>query len=347
MPAIESDSSRVPPLDRDLLRLVAVLLVGAEAALLDTTIVAIAIEDLTHAFDTTVAVAQWATSGYLLAMTSVIPLLGWLVDRWGARRVWLGAIGVFLLGSVLCAFAWSIESLIAFRVIQGLGGGLVLPLVQAVLARAAGPERIGRVMGLVGIAGQLTPILGPILGGLFLGLAGWRWLFLVNVPICVAALILAYRYLRVAEDDSRARLDWAGVLLLTPATVAILFGLSTVSGEIDVVVRPGVLIAVGLLLLGGFVLHARGRGRRALVDISLLRLRSFSVATTAMFLFGLCLYGPCCCCRCFTNESMGSPKQRPASCWRPRGSARCSRSRSRDDGWTRPAAGGSPCSAHS
>jgi len=292
MPAIESDSSRVPPLDRDLLRLVAVLLVGAEAALLDTTIVAIAIEDLTHAFDTTVAVAQWATSGYLLAMTSVIPLLGWLVDRWGARRVWLGAIGVFLLGSVLCAFAWSIESLIAFRVIQGLGGGLVLPLVQAVLARAAGPERIGRVMGLVGIPGQLTPILGPILGGLLLGLAGWRWLFLVNVPICVAALILAYRYLRVAEDDSRARLDWAGVLLLTPATVAILFGLSTVSGEIDVVVRPGVLIAVGLLLLGGFVLHARGRGRRALVDISLLRLRSFSVATTAMFLFGLCLYGP-------------------------------------------------------
>ncbi|KPM55046.1 hypothetical protein ACG83_17065 [Frankia sp. R43] len=292
MPTTSLDSSRVPPLDRDLLRLMAVLLLGAQAALLDTTIVAIALDDVARTFDTTVAVAQWATSGYLLAMTSVIPLLGWLVDRWGGRRVWLGAISIFLLGSVLCALAWSIESLIAFRVVQGLGGGLVLPLVQTILARAAGPARIGRVMGLVGIPGQLAPILGPVLGGLLLGLGGWRWLFLVNVPICVAALLLAHRYLRVATDDSHAHLDRIGVLLLTSAAVSILAGLSAVPGEIDTVVPPGVLIAAGLLLLGVFVLHARGLGHRALVDVGLLRLRSFAAATTAMFLFGLCLYGP-------------------------------------------------------
>jgi EmrB/QacA subfamily drug resistance transporter len=301
MPAISSDSGRI---DRALMALMGVLLVGASAALLDTTIVAVAIADLTEAFDTTVQAAQWATTAYLLAMAAAIPMMGWLTDRWGARRVWLVTLWLFLTGSILCALAWSIEILIAFRVVQGLGGGLILPLVQAMLARAAGPRRIGRVMGLIGIPGQLAPILGPVLGGIILGWLGWRWIFLVNVPLCLLALALAYRHLHPADVRRPAGLDWIGALLMVPAIVAILAGLSPI-GDLSAV--PTVLLAGGAVLLAGFVLHARRRGDRALLDLRLFRYRSFSVATVMMFLSGVCLYGPMLLLPLFYQQARGLP----------------------------------------
>ena len=289
MPAIVADPER---LDRDLLRLMGVLVVGAAVALLDTTIVSVAIEDLTRAFSTTVATAQWATTGYLLGMAAAIPMMGWLTDRWGPRRVWLGTLWLFLLGSVSCASAWSIESLIVFRVMQGVGGGLILPLVHAVLVSAAGPRRLGRVMGLVGIPGQLAPILGPILGGVVLGSFGWRWIFLVNLPLCLIALVLAFHHLHVPDHRTRVRLDLVGALLLIPSTVAILAGLSAAGEWATKPGRAVALLAGGTLLLCGFVLHARRLGHLALIDVRLLRHRSFALATVAMFLAGVCLYGP-------------------------------------------------------
>ncbi|ONH26977.1 hypothetical protein BL253_23290 [Pseudofrankia asymbiotica] len=292
-------------MDRDLLLLMGVLLVGAAAALLDTTIVIVAIDDLAAAFGTSVATAQWATTGYLLAMAAAIPMMGWLTDRWGASRVWLTTLWLFLLGSVLCAAAWSIESLIVFRVVQGLGGGLVLPLVQAILARAAGPRRIGRAMGLIGIPGQLAPILGPVLGGVILDSLGWRWIFLVNVPVCLAALLLASRHLRAAERRDGARLDLPGALLLVPAVVAILAGLSATSGWGTAPARPIVLLTGGAVLLAGFALHALRAGDRALIDLRLLRHRSFSAATALMFLSGACLYGPMLLLPLFYQQARG------------------------------------------
>jgi EmrB/QacA subfamily drug resistance transporter len=294
-------------LDRDLLRLMGVLLVGASVALLDTTIVAVAIDDLTRAFRTTVSTAQWATTGYLLAMAAAIPMMGWLTDRWGARRVWLATLSLFLLGSVLCGLAWSIESLIVARVIQGLGGGLILPLVQAILAGAAGPHRIGRVMGMIGIPGQLAPILGPVLGGLILGSIGWRWIFLVNVPLCLLAIALARRHLDVTHHRSSAGLDWTGALLMVPAIAAILAGLSAIDGSSSVSAGPIGLLAVGVGLLAGFVLHARSRADRAIIDLRLLRLPSFSVATVLMLLSGACLYGPMLLLPLFYQQARGVP----------------------------------------
>lgn len=134
-------------IDRDLLRLIGVLLAGASAALLDTTIVSIAYDDLTRAFDAEVSLVQWAGTAYLLAMVAVIPVMGYLSERFGTSQLWLATLTLFLAGSVACSAAWSIESLIAFRIIQGLGAGLILPLVQSILATAAGPHRIGEVMG--------------------------------------------------------------------------------------------------------------------------------------------------------------------------------------------------------
>ncbi|SDP88141.1 drug resistance transporter, EmrB/QacA subfamily [Actinopolyspora xinjiangensis] len=268
-----------------------VLLVGASVTLLDTTIIGVAIDDLAQDFDTSVATTQWVTTGYVLAMVAVITTMGWLTDRWGCRRVWLGAVGVFLLGSVLCSMAWSIGTLITFRIVQGLGGGLILPLVQAILARAAGPRRVGRVMGYVGIPGQLAPMLGPVLGGLLLATVGWRWIFLVNIPICLLALVLAHRHL--TDDDPRTptRLDRGGLVLLLPAAVAILWGCTAITERTVVPAPAPLMLCVGIVLVSAFWLHARRLGHQALLDVGLFRLRSFSIATLMMFQFGFSLYG--------------------------------------------------------
>ncbi|MFA1546941.1 DHA2 family efflux MFS transporter permease subunit [Actinomadura chokoriensis] len=297
----------VERLDRDLLRLMGVLLAGASVALLDTTIVAVAIDDLTRAFGTTVSMAQWATTGYLLAMAAAIPTMGWLTDRWGARRVWLVTLSLFMAGSVLCGLAWSIESLIAARVLQGLGGGLILPLVQAILAGAAGPRRMGRVMGMIGIPGQLAPILGPVLGGVILGSLGWRWIFLVNVPLCLLAIALARRHLHVTDARRSVPFDWAGALLMIPAIVAILAGLSAVGELQSASAGSIVLLTGGMGLLAGFVLHAKNNGDRAIIDLRLLRLPSFSVATVLMFLSGACLYAPMLLLPLFYQQARGVP----------------------------------------
>lgn len=302
MPTTGADSDRI---DRGLLTLMGVLLVGASVALLDTTIVAVGIAELARVFDTAVSTAQWATTAYLLAMAAAIPMMGWLTDRWGARRVWLATLWLFLAGSIVCSTAWSIESLIAFRATQGLGGGLVLPLVQSMLASAAGPRRMGRVTGLIGLPGQLAPILGPVLGGIILGSLGWRWIFLANVPVCLIAIALAYRHLHPVGVPRPTSLDWLGVLLMVPATVAILAGLSA-SGD-RTTAAPVVLLCAGVLLLVGFVVHARRRGERALLKLRLLRYRSFSIATVMMFLSGVCLYGPMLLLPLFYQQARGLP----------------------------------------
>src|SRR5690606_21430308 len=142
------------------------------AALLDTTMVSVALHDLGWELGASVTDVQLVSTVYLLAMALVIPLMGALVDRLGARNTWLWCIGVFLAGSLLCGAAWSVGSLVAFRAVQGAGGGLILPLMQAILAQAAGPHRFSRAMSLVALPGQLAPIIGPVIGGVVVASLG-------------------------------------------------------------------------------------------------------------------------------------------------------------------------------
>ncbi len=167
-----------------------VLVLGALTTLLDTTIVNIALDRLRRDFDATVADTQWVATAYLLAFVSVIPVSGWVSERVGARKAWLAAVALFMAGSVLCGAAWSLPALVTFRVLQGAGGGMVLPVTITILTRAAGKERIGRAIATIGLIGQLAPILGPVIGGALIKSASWHWLFFVNVPLCLLALTL-------------------------------------------------------------------------------------------------------------------------------------------------------------
>src|SRR3954453_1562904 len=171
----------------------AVVICGAVMTILDSTIVNVAIDQLADAFDSRLSTIQWVSTGYLLALAAVIPVAGWAVDRFGTRPVFMAAVAAFAGGSLLCGLAWSAGSLIAFRVLQGLGGGLVMPVGMTILAHAAGPERMGRVMALVGAPMLLAPALGPVLGGALLDGASWRLIFFVNLQVGALALALPGR----------------------------------------------------------------------------------------------------------------------------------------------------------
>src|SRR5213593_4350211 len=164
-PAESSPEQRRQPLDPEILRLSAVVVIGTIMAILDATIVNVAIPTLGGDFHTSVSTMQWVMTGYLLAFASVIPLAGWASERFGSKQVWITSLLLFLAGSVLAGAAWSVDALIAFRVLQGFGGGLLMPVGQTILARAAGPQRIGRVMSVVGVPMLLGPIFGPVIGG--------------------------------------------------------------------------------------------------------------------------------------------------------------------------------------
>jgi EmrB/QacA subfamily drug resistance transporter len=271
------------------------LIVGGVAAILDSTMVTLALHTLVTKLHSSDGSIQWVTTGYLLALAVAIPVTGWAESRWGGKRVWMFALSLFVLGSILCALSWSDASLIGFRVLQGFGGGLILPLMQTLAVRAAGGRASSRLMATVSLPIALGPILGPVIGGVILNWLSWRWLFLVNVPVIAVGLTLAWRLLpddRPGPNAARPRLDVTGLALLAPALAGILLGLSNLSrdGSID---HAGVLgwLLVGIALLAGFVAWALNRrDRQPIVDIRLLALRSLGSASTVLFTAGATLY---------------------------------------------------------
>ncbi|TDW22440.1 MDR family MFS transporter [Kribbella kalugense] len=276
-------------LDRGVLTLAAVLIVGAMAPLLDSTIVTVAIHTLGVELHTSVSTVQWVSTAYLLALAMAVPITGWSANRFGAKRMWIIALALFLVGSMLCGVAWNIGSLIAFRTIQGIGGGLMLPIMQTLLLRAAGRDRIGRLMSVVTLPIVLGPILGPVIGGVLVGHLDWRWIFYVNVPICIAAIVLAVRALKPDPEPTAAALDVTGLLLISPALAGMIYGLSQV-GNSGGFGHAAVLIplVLGVVLLIAFVLR---RTAEPLIDLALFRTKSFTASIALMFLTGFGLYG--------------------------------------------------------
>ena len=280
-------------LDPALLKLAGILVVGALAPLLDSTIVNVALEALGRDLHTSLAAVQWVVTAYLLALAMTIPATGWLAVRFGAKRMWLLSLVLFLAGSVLCGVAWSVGSLIVFRVVQGVGGGLMLPILQTLLMRASGGRQVGRLMATITIPALVGPILGPVIGGLIVGGSSWRWIFYVNVPVCLVALVLAWRGLPTDSAEERPpRLDLLGLLLLSPALAAIIYGLSGV-GRLGGFGHGGVLVplVLGVALLAAFVRRALHAGAGSIVDLRLFRVRSFAASSVLLFLSGLSMFG--------------------------------------------------------
>jgi EmrB/QacA subfamily drug resistance transporter len=274
-----------------ILKLAVVVVLGAIMTILDMTIVNVGLATLGRDFRTSIATIQWVSTVYLLAFASVIPLTGWASERFGARPLWLASLGGFVLGSLLAGLSWSIGALIAFRVLQGLAGGMLMPLGQTILAQAAGPRRIGRVMSIVGVPMLLAPIFGPVIGGAIVGAASWRWMFLINLPVGGLALLLAARLLPVVPRRPWEPLDTRGLVLLYGGIAIFVYGLAEIGqrGRLTDALPPSMLLA-GLALVALFVWHALGTAH-PLIDVRLFTQRGFAAAAATNLVLGVALFG--------------------------------------------------------
>jgi EmrB/QacA subfamily drug resistance transporter len=278
-------------LDRRVLTIGGVIVLGAIMAMLDITVVNVALDRLIIEFNSTLDQMQWVTTGYTLALATVIPLSGWAADRFGTKRIYLTAVFLFMAGSALAGAAWSAQSLIGFRVLQGLGGGMLMPLGMTILTKAAGPDRVGRVMAVLGVPMLLGPIVGPILGGWLVEDVSWRWIFYVNVPVGIITLILGARILDKDQPRPTEKLDVLGLLLLSPGLAALIYGFAQVPAH-EGFGHPEVYLPAvgGAILVIAFLVHA-SRTPHALIDLKLFRDRGFSIASLTMVLFVIAFFG--------------------------------------------------------
>jgi EmrB/QacA subfamily drug resistance transporter len=279
---------KIPP---HVWRVSLVVVIGSIMSILDTTIVNVALATMSRELHASISEIQWVVTGYMLSLAAVIPVSGWAARRFGAKQVYLVSLVLFTAGSALCGLATSTNELILFRVLQGVGGGMILPVGQLMMAEAAGPKRMGRVMSIVAVPAMLAPILGPTLGGVIVQNMSWRWIFYVNVPIGVIAVIAALRTLPRVERGQADRLDVRGLLLMATGLPLVTYGLAEVgiTGSFTAV-KVVVPIVLGLALVAAFALHAL-RVPTPLLDLRLYRRPTFSSASFAMFCLGAALFG--------------------------------------------------------
>ncbi|HLG67301.1 MAG TPA: DHA2 family efflux MFS transporter permease subunit [Acidimicrobiales bacterium] len=289
-------SSRLRPdgiIEPHVKRIATVIVLGSIMSILDTTIVNVALDSLSRDLHTPLNNIQWVVTGYLLALAAVIPLSGWAVRRFGAFRVYMQALVLFTAGSALCSLASSAGQLIAFRVLQGVGGGMLVPTGLTILVKAAGRDNLPKVMSVIGVPMVLAPVFGPTLGGLLLQSVGWHAIFVINVPIGIVTAFVALRLLPRdrPEDGEAGKLDWPGLFLAATGAVGITYGLSE-SATAGSFASGSVLlpIAAGAGLVVAFVVRAR-RIRNPLLDLRLYRTGSYSAATVVMFCLGAGLFG--------------------------------------------------------
>ena len=268
-----------------------VVVVGALMSILNQTVVNVALPTLETDFGVSLVDIQWVVTGYALGLAAVIPLTGWLSDRYGTKRVFLASQALFTLASMLCALAWSNPSLIAFRVVQGLAGGLIMPVGMTILMTVSRPEERGRAMAVLGLPMLVAPVLGPLLGGWLVQYVSWRLIFVLNVPIGVAGVLMTAALLRGSAGQAGGqRLDVGGFALGIPAVVGIVYGLSQPGTYGWASVETLLPLAGGVALLVVFCLYEL-RHRAPLIEIRVFRDAAFSAAMALNFFIGVALFG--------------------------------------------------------
>ncbi len=269
----------------------AVLLLGTVMTILDQTVVNVALSTLEKDFNATLSDIQWVVTAYSLSLAAVIPMSGWLADRFGAKRVFIISEVLFTVGSALCGLAWSHTALIGFRILQGVGGGLIMPVGMAMLMGISRPDQRGRLMAVMGVPMLLGPALGPTLGGWLIQSYSWRLIFYINVPIGILGSILAAMVLRGARGPRQGsgRLDFGGLLLVTPAVVGMVYGLSQPSTYGWGSWQTLLPLLGGAALLVVFCLYEL-RQAEPLIDIRVFHDAAFSAAMALSILIGFGLF---------------------------------------------------------
>ncbi len=285
-----ADSNAIP---RQVWIISGVAMLGAVMSILDTTIVNVALATLGKDLHSSLTNIQWVVTAYMLSLAAVIPVTGWASRRFGAKPLFLISLSLFTVGSLLCGLATSDTELILFRVLQGVGGGMIMPLAQIIMADAAGPKRMGRVMALVAIPMMLAPTLGPLIGGTLIQTLSWHWIFFVNIVVGAVAIPLAFRLLPSPRLDGERTetLDVLGLVLMSTGLVGITYGLAE-AGTYGSFSNAHVYVPVfvGVVLVVAFVVHAL-RTEHPLLDLRLYCRWHFSAASIVMFALGAAVFG--------------------------------------------------------
>nr|WP_232078969.1 DHA2 family efflux MFS transporter permease subunit [Mycobacterium florentinum] len=286
------DADYPDKLDARLLRIGAVCGLASMMGFLDGTAVAVAQRTFAVEFGSTQVVVSWTMAGYMLAFAAVVPITGWAADRFGTKRLFMGGVLLFTLASLLCTVAPNILLLIIFRVLQGAGGGIMTPLSYVILTRESGPKRLGRLIAVGAIPFLLGPVGGPILGGWLIGTYGWKWIFLINLPIGLIAFVLAAVMFPKDRSAPSEALDVTGALLLSPGMATLLAGVSAIPGRHTIADRHVLIpLITGLALIAAFVLHAWCRTDHPLIDLRLLKNQVVRQANVTLLIFAVTYVG--------------------------------------------------------
>ena len=251
---------------------------------LDGTVVSTAIPAMAETFGADPLHMNLALTSYLLSLAVFIPVSGWMADRFGSRTVFRAAIAVFTVGSVLCGVAGSLSMLVAARIVQGVGGAMMVPVGRLVLLRSVAKSELVAAMAWLTVPALIGPIVGPPLGGFLVTYADWRWIFDINVPIGILGIILVTRYVEDVREPAAGRLDWLGLILSGAALSGVMFGLETAGRGLAPPWMTAALIVGGLACGAAYVRHAKRRPD-PLLDLTLLRIPTFAVSVVAGSLF--------------------------------------------------------------
>ncbi len=291
MQEVYVDKDESTKLGPELTKLLFIVLLGGITPFLDTTIVNVAIDTLIKKLGSPVSMVQWVSTGYLLSLSMAIPLTGWGAKRFGSKQIWLFGLTLFMSGSILSGAAWNIQSLILFRIFQGFGAGLMQPTMTTLLVQAARKEKRVNLFIAISNFAVVIPIFGPLIGGLIINNLSWRWIFFVNVPICLTALILAVFGIPSAKKKEKDKLDLTGLFLLSPSLAMIIYSLGQAGLQTSFNLTDIFILASGLLLFTGFMAHSLLTRAEPIIDLGLFRSRSFGIAASLRFLSGLALFG--------------------------------------------------------
>jgi len=264
---------------------------GVFMVILDTTVVNVAFQTLRVEYGVDLNQAQWIISIYVLALGIATPLAGFLADRFGMKRVYVTGLGLFVLGSFLCGIAPSFWFLVGARALQGLGGGIAMPLGSALLLSSFPAREQGTALGIFGVALVVAPALGPILGGFMVDQGLWRWIFFINVPIGLLGIFLASRWLRPPQSLKSIPLDMWGLLTAAVGAGAILYGASIIADHGWTDPQVLALFAVGLVSLAIFAYIELFRADYPLLNLRLFQNRVFLNASMVGWVSVLALFG--------------------------------------------------------
>ncbi|BBH21359.1 MFS transporter [Paenibacillus baekrokdamisoli] len=265
------------------------IIAGVFMVILDSTAMNVALSSLVKDFNSQLPTLQWTVTGYLLAQAAVIPLAGWLSDRYGAKNIFLMSVILFTIGSALCATPNTAEWLIVFRVLQGLGGGFVLPVAMAYIFRLSPPHKVGAIMGMMGVPILFAPAIGPSLAGWLVEYHSWRWIFLLNVPIGIICVLVGVKYLPKVARNAVAGMDWLGMLLGPLAFSALSYGVSEGAHSWSSGKTIGGLIIGGISLILFVIVELRVK--TPLLELRVFKSIDFSLGIVVQWVAQFALYG--------------------------------------------------------